>query len=63
MPETLLHSWTRSIHFEGKFPRQVPLVLQGRPPLRHLEGWALWFCLLLSTYLLVTPYSEGLLMF
>lgn len=64
MPETLLHSWTRSTHFECKFHRQVTLAFLGRPPLQHLEGRALWSSLLLSTtFLHVIPYSEGLLMF
>lgn len=38
MPETLLHSWISSTHFEGKFPRQVSLVFLGRTSLQHLEG-------------------------
>ena len=61
MPKTLLHSWTSSIHHEGKFPSKVTLVLLGMPSLQHLEEWGLWSYLLFSTYLHVIPYSEMLL--
>ena len=61
MPKTLLHSWTSSIHHEGKFPSKVTLAFLGMPSLQHLEGWGLWSYLLFSTYLHVIPYSEGLL--